>query len=107
MELRSSEVIIEALERVPNERQTQLRRLLRGPATGKGLGLENGGVVRLVNLVRREVRGVNVGGETRLERRPNTAQTIELDTSEERVRLDILSTVFSKTGFRVANQAKG
>lgn len=93
----SPEVVIEPLERVPNERQAHLGALvLRGGATGgcggaSGLGgPEEGGVVGLVDLISREVRSVDVGGQTRFEGCPDPAQAVELYAPEEVVALDLV-----------------
>jgi hypothetical protein len=109
---RSPEVVIEPLERVPNKRQAHLGALLllaRGGTTSgaAGLGgLEHGGVVRLVNLVGREVGRVDVGRQARLERRADPPQAVELDATEEGVALDLVRAAAAEPVLRVADQAR-
>ena len=80
----SPEVVIEPLERVSNEGQAHLWALLLLNRASSGLlSLDQRCVVGLVNLIRGEVGRVDVGSEARLERRPNTAKTVKLDTAEE------------------------
>jgi len=88
----SASVVVETLEGISEERQALLKRLFSGSGTTllHRLLLEDGGVVRLVDLVSREVGCVNVGGETRLERRANAAQAVEVNSTEEGVALDLL-----------------
>ena len=104
---RSSKVIIEPLKGVADERKAHLGTLVllsRGGNGGAadGLGLEQGGVVGLVDLVGGEVGGVDVGGQTGLEGGADPAQALELDTPEEGVVLDFVSATSSETVFRVA-----
>jgi hypothetical protein len=100
-----SEVVIKPLECVTNERQAHLWRLLDCSAGLEGLCLEDAGIISLINLISREVGGVNVGGQARLERRADTAETIKLDTAEESMALDLVSTTATQTVLRVADHA--
>lgn len=102
-----SEVVIEALERVPDEWQTHLGRLLhcRGAALLDGLRLENRGIVGLINLIGREVGSINVGGQTWLKGRANATKAVELDTSEECMVLNLMRSTTAKTVFCVADHA--
>lgn len=80
----SPEVVIEPLERVSNEGQAHLGTLLLlNRASSSLLSLDQCCVIGLINLIRGEVSRVDVGSQARLERRPNTAKTVKLDTAEE------------------------
>lgn len=109
----SSEVVIKALEGVSDERQAHLgalllrRRHLAASSTSSLLGsLEQSSVVCLVDLVRREVRGVDGRRQARLERCSDPAQAFELDTSEEGMALDLVCAAPAETVLRVADQAR-
>lgn len=97
----STEVGIEPLEGVTNKRQAHLRTLvLLGtlPSTSL-LSPQVRGVIRLVNLVGREVGGIDGRGEARLEGGTDPAQAVKLDTPEEGVAFDLVGTATSKTIF--------
>ena len=68
-------------------------------------------VVVLVDLVDREILGINVGLELRFERSANATQAIPLHAAEEWMLLDLIATVSSssaaKTMLGVAYQPKG
>lgn len=100
-------VILETLESVSKERQGRLERLLRvrGSALLHLLRLEHSRVIRLVDLVGREVRRIDVGGKTRLEGCGNATQAVEVDTAEEGVTLDLLSAQSTETVLCVADHA--
>jgi hypothetical protein len=101
----SPEVVVEALEGVPYERQAHLGTLLHLLRVIPSLrGLEQCGVVRLVDLVGGEVGRVDVGRQARLERRTDPPQAVELNASEEGVVFDLVRTATAKTIFRVANK---
>lgn len=51
-----------------------------------------GGVVGLVNLISREVGGVNIGLQLRLEWCANAAEGVEFNATEELVVLDLICT---------------
>jgi hypothetical protein len=107
---KSPKVIIKPLKRIPDKRQAHLGALLllRRPAAGTvaGLrGLEQRRVVRLVDLVGREVGRVDVGGEARLEGRADAAQAVELDAAEEGVVLNLVRAAAAEAVLRVADQA--
>ncbi len=110
--LASSEVVIEPLEGVADEGKAHLGALILlrrvGAAGGsRGLrGLEQRRIVRLVDLIRGEVRGIDVGGETRFKGCTNAPQAVKLDTTEEGVALDFVGTTASQTVLRIANQAR-
>ena len=105
----SSEVVVKPLEGVSDKRQTHFGTLLlltlADAALGRLLRLKQGGVVRLVDLVRREVGGVDVGRQTRLEGGADTPQAIELYTEEESVALDFVCAPAAETVLRVTNEA--
>lgn len=102
-----SEVVIEPLEGVANERKAHLGRLLRCLAIAvlDGLGLEQSRVVSLVNLIGREVSGIDVGCQPGLERSTDAAQAVKVDSTEECVALDFMSTSPSESVLSVADHA--
>lgn len=103
-----SEIVIEPLESVTNKWQAHLGRLLGSCASAvvlDGLGLEQSCVVGLVNFVGREVGGVDVGRQARLERSANAAQAIKVDAAEKRMALEFMGTSPSKSVLRVADHA--
>lgn len=105
---RLPEVVVETLEGVPNEWQAHLRALLHlAYLLGSSLdllGLEQSGVIGLVNFVGGEVRGIDVAGQTRLEWCPDAPQRIELDTAEEGVGLDLVGATTAQTVLGVADE---
>jgi hypothetical protein len=108
----SPEVVVEPLEGIPDKRQAHLRALLllRRTATSAGAvprlcGLEQRGVVRLVDLVGGEVGRVDVRRQARLERRADAAQAVELDAAEEGVVLELVGAAAAEAVLRVADQA--
>lgn len=103
----STEVVIEPLEGVANERQTHLGRLLHLGAAAllDSLSLEDGGIIRLVDLVCGEVSGIDVGCEPGLERCSDASQAVEVDTTEEGVTLELMRTTPSETVLGVAHHA--
>jgi hypothetical protein len=102
----SPEVVVEPLERVPNERQAHLGALLLLLVAVAGLGgAQQRGVVRLVDLVGGEVGRVDVGGQTRLERRADAPQAVKLDAAEEGVVLDLVRAAAAEAVLRVADEA--
>lgn len=60
----------------------------------------------LIDLVSREVGGVNVGCQAWLEWCPDSAQAVKLDSLKERMRFKLLCPTASKSVLRVANQAE-
>lgn len=110
----SPEVVIEPLERVSDEGQAHLGALvLGGGARGGGRrgagglgGLEQGGVVGLIDLVGGEVGGVDVGCQARLEGGADPAQAVEFDAPEEVVALDLVRTASAEAVLRVADEAR-
>lgn len=104
--LQLSEVIIEPLERVADEWQAHLGRFLDWAAAGlQGLSLENRSIVGLVNLIGREVGGVDVRGQARLERSSDAAKTVEFDATEKGVVLDLMRTTTTETVLGITNHA--
>jgi hypothetical protein len=103
---RSSEVVIETLECVSDERQAHLGRLLGLSTLCHVPSLEEGGIVGLVDLVGREICGVNVGRQAGLEWRTDSSKAVKLDAMEETVCLELLSATTTQTVLSVANQAK-
>lgn len=93
--VQSSEVVIEPLECVADEWQAHLRRLVHRSTRSESLGLENGSIVRLVNLISREVRSIDCRCQPRLERCTNAAEAVEFDATEEWVVLDLMGTASS------------
>ena len=69
------------------------------------LRLEHRRVVRLVDLVRREVRRVDRRRQPRLERRPDPPQTVELHAPEERVVLDLVRSAPTEPHLCVTDKA--
>lgn len=102
----SSEVVIEPLECVTDEGQAHLGRFLQLLARRKRLRLEHRRIIRLVNFIRGEVRGINGRREARFKWRTDTTQAIELDTSEEGVALDFVRTASAETCLRVADETR-
>lgn len=110
----SAEVVIESFESVPNKRETHLRALLllsgrqTTSSTVPGLGgLEVRGIVRLVDLIGREVGGIDVGRKARLKRRADPPQAVELDAPEKGVVLELVRAAAADAIFRVADQTVG
>lgn len=62
-------------------------------------------MIGLVDLVRGEVSGIDVGAQTGFERRPDVTEAIEIDTAEEGVVLDLLGARPAKSVLRIADQA--
>ena len=110
--LASSEVVIESLECVADEGKAHLgalillRRVGTAGAPRRLRGLEQRRIVRLVDLISGKVRGIDVGGETRLKGRADAPQAVKFDTTEEGVALDLVGAAASQTVLRVANQAR-
>jgi hypothetical protein len=109
---KSPKVVVKPFKSIPDKRQAHLGALLllggRAGAVAGGLGgLEHGGVVRLVDLVGREVGRVDVGRQARLEGRADPPQAVELDAPEEGVVLDLVRAAAAEAVFRVADQAGG
>jgi len=107
----SPEVIIKPLERIAKERQAHLRALVLlcrhcrlSPSSLSSP--QQRSVVGLVDLVSGEVGCVDVRCQSRLERCPNPTEAIKLDTTEERMALDFMSTAPTKTILRVADETK-
>ena len=67
-------------------------------------GLEQRGVVRLVDLVGGEVGRVDVGRQAGLERRADAPQAVELDAPEEGVVLELVRAAAAQPVLRVANE---
>lgn len=74
--VRSSEVVVEALECVSNKWKAHLGCLLLIECLHSLslLSLQQRSIVCLVDLVGREISGIDVAGQARLERRPNSSQ---------------------------------
>lgn len=104
-----SEVVVKTLEGVSDEWQAHLRALLHlAHLLGSSLdllGLEQRGVIGLVDLVGGEVSGVNVAGKPGLEWSADASQLFKLDTAEEGVALDLVGTTTAQTVFSVAYEA--
>lgn len=63
------------------------------------------GVVCLINLINREIRRIDIGGEFGLEWRTDAAKGVEFNSTEEFVVLDFISTTTAEAVLRVANEA--
>lgn len=101
-----SEVIVKPLERVPDEWQAQLGTLvLLSIAIASLSGLEQSGIVRLVDFVSREVGGIDVGRQPWLEWGPDAPQVLKLDAPEEGVVLDLVRATATETILGIADQA--
>ncbi|KAJ3551421.1 hypothetical protein NPX13_g11367 [Xylaria arbuscula] len=103
---RSAKVVIEPLERVADEGQTHFWRVLDLLARRQSLRLEHRRIIRLVDLIRREIRRVNGRRQPRLKRRSDAPQAIKLNTPEEGMALDLVRSTSSKSSLRVADQTK-
>ena len=73
-------------------------------AVASHLGLEQRGIVSLVDFIGREVGGINGRSQARLEGRTDTAQVLELEATEERMCFDLMGTAATETVFGVANE---
>lgn len=69
------------------------------------LRLEQGRVIGLVNLVRREVCCIDVAREAWLKRSANPPERVEFDATEEGVPLDLVSTAATQAVLGVADEA--
>ena len=101
-------VVLEALESVTDKRQAHLRRLITTLTAGsrsRSRNFQVGSVVRLINLVNREVGCIDVGGEFGLEGCADTAKSVKFDSAEEFVALNLISTTTAKAVLCVANKA--
>ncbi len=78
---------VEGLVGVANEGQAHLGFLRVWH--GAGLGTVNGTGILLGDLINREVRHIDVGTETRLERRTNAPKLLPHDAAEEWMVLDL------------------
>lgn len=65
-----------------------------------------GGIVSLINLIRREVSRVDVGCKFGLEGGTNTAKSVEFDSTEELVVFDLISTSTAQADLGVTDQTK-
>ena len=104
-----SEVAVEPLECVPNKGQAHLGGLFllsQTLAPGCLLGTEDRRVVRLVDLVGREVRRVNVGGQPWLEGCADPPKALEFHPAEEGMALDLVRAAPPEPVFRVADEAE-
>lgn len=103
-----SEVVVESLEGISNERQAHLRALLND-TNGLGrldlLRLEQSRVVGLIDLVRGEVCRIDVAREAWLERSPDASERVEFDTTEEGVALNLVGAAATQTVLGVTDQA--
>jgi hypothetical protein len=97
--IHSSEVVIEPLEGVANKWQAHLGRLLWRPRAAllDSLCFQQRRVVRLVDLIRWEVRSIDVRGKAWLERRTDATEAIELNASEKGVDLDLVCSAPTQT----------
>lgn len=80
---------IEAFVGVSQEGDIHLRHLVSNLARSL-CSLEMSSGIGLVDLVDREVGGIDVGRESRLEWCTNAAKAVEVDTAEEGVGLDLI-----------------
>lgn len=101
-----SKVVIESFKGVSNKWQAHLWRLFNLAALLQCLSFENGSIISLVNLVGREVGGVNVRCQARLEWSSDTTKTVKFDTTEEGMILDFVGTPPSKTVLSVTNHTR-
>jgi hypothetical protein len=65
-----------------------------------------GGIISLINLIRREVRGIDIRRELRLKWRTNTTKGIKLNTTEEFVILDLICTSTAKSILSVTDKTR-
>ena len=99
---------VEGLVGVSNERQAHLG--LLGVWHGAGLSTVDSAGILLRNLVNREVRHVDVGGETGLEWRTNATELLPYHAAEEGMVLDLgcatmLATLATNTVLRITQEA--
>lgn len=104
--MRSTEVIVKTLERVADEWQTHFGRFLDLFPGGDSLVPQIGSVVCLVDLVGREIRSIGSRLQARFERSANTAKTIEFNTSEKCVALDLLRPTPSESHLGIADETE-
>ena len=103
-----SEVVVESLEGISNEGQAHPGTLLDDP---DGLGrldllrLKQSRVVGLIDLVRGEVRRIDVAREAWLERSADPSERVEFDATEECVALDLVSTAATQSVLGITDQA--
>lgn len=105
---RSPEVVVEALERVSNEWQAHLGRLLCLAPRGRGLGLlglEHSSVVGLIDLVCGEIGSVDSTRKAWLEGSADPAKRVKLNATEEGVALDLVRAATTETILGVDNEA--
>jgi hypothetical protein len=96
---------VESLERIANERQAQLGGIVARLITGLCCeSLQMSSVVCLINFIRWEVGRINVGRKLGLEWCSNAAQAIKVNTTEELVCFDLISTSPTQTILSVADE---
>jgi len=104
----ATEVVVETLERITNEWQAHLRRIFTWSSTTcsgrRSSRLQVGGIIGLIDLIRREVGRINIGSEFGLEWCADPAQIFKLDTTEEFVVLDLICPATTKTILSVTNK---
>src|SRR5436309_8052060 len=94
-------IAFKPLVSVSEKWQSQLR--IRLTWLGRIHGFQMRGIIRLVDLVNREIRRIDVGGKLGLERRTDLSQLIKDNTTEEWMSFDLCSTTATKAVFSVAN----
>ena len=62
------------------------------------------GIIRLVDLVNREIRRVNIGGKLGLERRADFSQLIKDNAAEEWMSFNLSSTLTAKAVLTVTDK---
>jgi hypothetical protein len=106
----SSEVVVlKALERVADEWQAHFGCIITSLAiccSGRSCSFEVRSIIGLINLISREVGRVDIRGEFGLEWGSDSAKSIELNSTEEFVVLNLICTSTAKTILGVANKAK-
>jgi hypothetical protein len=101
----STEIVVKAFKRVPDEGQAHLRTLIRHPTAVPSLShLEKGSILCLVDLVEWKVRRVDSRRQMWLERGSNPAQAVKVHTSEEGVAFEFVGARMSETVGNVTNQ---
>jgi hypothetical protein len=107
----SSEVVVlKALEGVADEWQAHFGCIIITRLTicrsGRSCSLEVRSIIGLINLISRKVGGVDVRAELGLEWGSDSAKSIELNSTEEFVVLNLICTSTAKTILGVANKTK-
>lgn len=103
--LTSSRICIKSLVRITQEGNIHLWRFVLLLAIGSLLGPQLSSGIGLINLIDREVGGVNVGCQPWLEWSSDPTKAVKIDPLEEYMVFDLVCTSTSETILRVTDQA--